>query len=260
MTDAFPPPGPPDEQGSSTPPPPPGPPTPPPPGAYQQPTPPSPGAPGAPPTPPGQPQYGAPQYGAPQYGAPQYGASPPGGFQPPAVPYGYGSGLPSGAALASMGSRVGGWLIDWLILLVVTLPLYFGLSIALSSSAEMSDSSDLADALSASAGSIVTSLAIVALCVGIWTVYHAAFVATKGQTPGAMVTKVKVVNLSDGQIPSWGTAFKRALPNAVIVIPCCVGYLAILALYIWGLVNLSNNERRQTPFDLAAGTVVIDVS
>ncbi len=248
MSDAFPPLGPPDDQGT---------PTPPPPGAYGQPTPPPPGTP-----PPGPPQFGAPQYGtpAPQFGAPQYGAPPPGGFQPAAVPYGYGTGLPSGAALASMGSRVGGWLIDWLILLVITLPIYFGLSFAVSSSTQMSDSSELADVMSASAGSIVASLAIVALCVGIWIVYHAAFVATKGQTPGAMVTKVKVVNLSDGQTPSWGTAFKRSLPNAVIVIPCCVGYLAILGLYIWGLVNLSSNDRRQTPFDLAAGTVVIDVT
>ena len=82
------------------------------------------------------------------------------------------------------------------------------------------------------------------------------FVALKGQTPGAMLVKVKVVRLSDGQTPGWGPAVLRWLPN-LAGIACS---LITLGLYIWGLVNLFSNERRQTPFDMAAKTVVIDVA
>ena len=84
----------------------------------------------------------------------------------------------------------------------------------------------------------------------IQALYHIAFVALKGQTPGAMVVKVRVVRLSDGQIPGWGPATMRYLPNAVGLIPCCVGSLLALGLWIWALVNLFSNERRQTPFQL----------
>ena len=83
--------------------------------------------------------------------------------------------------------------------------------------------------------------------------------AAKGQTPGAMLVKVKVVRLSDGATPGAGPATMRWVPNLVGLIPC-LGPLLALGLWIWALVNLFSNPLRQTPFDLAAKTVVIDVS
>ena len=94
----------------------------------------------------------------------------------------------------------------------------------------------------------------------VWPIaYHVVMVALKGQTLGAMAVKVKVVRLSDGETPGWGPAILRWLPNAVGLVPYCGSCLSF-GLMIWALVNLFNNERRQTPFDLAAKTVVIDVS
>jgi hypothetical protein len=51
----------------------------------------------------------------------------------------------------------------------------------------------------------------------------------------------------------------RYVPNLVQLVPC-VGGLLGLGLWIWALVNLFANPRRQTPFDLAAKTVVVDAT
>ena len=51
----------------------------------------------------------------------------------------------------------------------------------------------------------------------------------------------------------------RWVPNLVGLVPCLGPFLS-LGLWIWALVNLFSNERRQTPFDLAAKTVVIDAA
>lgn len=271
------------------------PPVPPPPGSYSQAQPPAPGAPqfGAPP-PPDQPQYGAPQpptqpqygvpqpqygvpqqqYGTPQYGVPQpqfgtpqYGApqpqfgapQPPGGFQPPAAPYQYRAGLPSSAALATPGKRILGYLLDVVILVVI-----IGVSwipfvlLAASSSTTTYDEYGYRTSQMSSGATIAMVIALV-ITVVVPIAYHIAMVALKGQTLGAMAVKVKVVRLSDGETPGWGPATMRWLPNLVSLVPYC-GSCMSFGLLIWALINLFNNERRQTPYDLAAKTVVIDVS
>ncbi len=202
----------------------------------------------------GQPQYGQPQYGQPQYGQPQYGA--PGGFQPPASPYQYGDGLPSSALLASPGKRIGGWLIDWLIVAVAVVLVWViaGFTIGGTSTTTVNEFGFVEDSASgAGIGAMIIAYAFTLL---VPIAYHIVFVALKGQTPGAMLVKVKVVRLSDGQTPGWGPAVLRWLPNLAGIV-CS---LITLGLYIWGLVNLFSNERRQTPFDMAAKTVVIDVA
>jgi uncharacterized RDD family membrane protein YckC len=86
--------------------------------------------------------------------------------------------------------------------------------------------------------------------------YEVAFVAIKGQTPGKMLLKIKVVREVDGQIPGWGPAFLRWIPNLVGLVPCVGSFLSI-GLIIWALVNLFSNPKRQTPFDLLAKTLVV---
>ncbi|HMX07127.1 MAG TPA: RDD family protein [Microthrixaceae bacterium] len=229
--------------------------SPPPPGGYTQPSP-DPASPwGAPPAPQyGTPQYGTPQYGTPQYGAPQYGSP-----QPPAAPYQYGIGLPSSAVLASPGKRIGGYLID-VVILVVAIGLCWipFLVLAASSSSTTVDEYGFTTN-EMSGGAVAAMLVALAITVVVPIAYHVVMVALKGQTLGAMAVKVKVVRLSDGETPGWGPAILRWLPNAIGLVPYCGGCLSF-GLMIWALVNLFNNERRQTPFDLAAKTVVIDVS
>jgi uncharacterized RDD family membrane protein YckC len=169
--------------------------------------------------------------------------------QIPAQPYQYGTGIPAQATLAEPGRRIVGRIIDWLIMAVVLVPLYL-LMVAGSTTAGRSGASDglflggfFAFMLAATVGQVM---------------YEVAFVAIKGQTPGKMIMKVKVVRESDGQIPGWGPAFMRWLPSLVGIVPC-IGGLLQLGLMIWALVNLFSNPKRQTPFDLAAKTVVIAV-
>jgi uncharacterized RDD family membrane protein YckC len=226
---------PPPPQGPSATPPPPGgyPQQPPPPGGYSQ-QPPPPGA------------YGAPQPPGQQFGQPSYG------YQPPAAAYQYGTGLPSSALLASPGKRIGGWLIDFVIVLIINIPVVIVMFLVLA----QTSTDSFGNTYRADLG-LGGQLLINLVSTAIWAAYHIGFVAAKGQTPGAMLVKVKIVRLSDGQIPGAGPATMRVVPNLVGLIPC-LGVLLSLGLWIWALVNLFSNERRQTPFDLAAKTVVIE--
>ncbi len=170
--------------------------------------------------------------------------------QIPAQPYQYGVGAPRQTVLAQPGKRILGRILDWLIMMAVLLPFYF-LLIGASSTTASSDGAPsglffggfFAFMLVATVGQVM---------------YEVAFVAVKGQTPGKMLMKVKVVRDADGQIPGWGPAFLRWAPNLVSLVPC-VGSFLSLGLFIWSLVNLFSNPKRQTPFDLAAKTVVIAV-
>ena len=161
--------------------------------------------------------------------------------------------------LASPGKRIGGYLID-VVILVVTIGLcwipFFVLA-ASSSSTTVDEYGFTTNEMSG--GAVAAMLVALAITVVVPIAYHVVMVALKGQTLGAMAVKVKVVRLSDGETPGWGPAILRWLPNAIGLVPYCGGCLSF-GLMIWALVNLFNNERRQTPFDLAAKTVVIDVS
>lgn len=228
-----------DDDGTTSWPPPP-PTAPPPPGAYGQPVPPQPPGP-----------YGQPVPPPPQYGTPGFGA-----FQPPAAPYRYGEGLPTTANLASPGRRIGGYLIDLVVIFVVLAVVWVPALVVMGGSSTTTTDAFGTTSADLSGGAIAAMIVAYGLTFLVPILYQIVFVALKGQTPGAMLVKVKVVRLSDGQTPGWGPAVMRWLPNLAGVL-CS---LITLALYIWALVNLFSNDLRQTPFDLAAKTVVIDVS
>lgn len=249
MTDSYPPPPPGGDQTPQQPPPtPPAPGQPTVPGQWGSPPP------GPPSTPPAPGAFGAPQvYGSPPpsptpgYQTPGYPGGGYGGGQIPAQPYQYGTGVPSQVALAEPGKRIIARIIDWLIMAAVLVPMYF-LLIGLGASSSGSD---------AASGLFVGGMFMFMILATLGQVaYEVAFIAIKGQTPGKMVMKVRVVRHSDGQIPGWGPAFMRWLPSLVGLVPC-VGSLLSLGLMIWALVNLFSNPLRQTPFDLAAKTVVV---
>ncbi len=255
MTDSYPPPPPGDDQPSHQPPPaPPAPAQPPAPGQWGAPPPGPPIAPPAPGTFGSPPAYGSPPpsltpgYPTPGYPTPGnpggYGA----GGQIPAQPYQYGKGVPNQVALAEPGKRIIARIIDWLIMFAILVPMYF-LLIGLGTSSSGSD---------AASGLFLGGMFMFMILATVGQVaYEVAFIAIKGQTPGKMAMKVRVVRHSDGQIPGWGPAFMRWLPNLVGLVPC-VGSLLSLGLMIWALVNLFSNPLRQTPFDLAAKTVVVN--
>ena len=84
--------------------------------------------------------------------------------------------------------------------------------------------------------------------------YEITLTATMGQTVGKRLLGIKVVHLSDGDVPGWGSATIRyLLPTAVGALPI-VQFLA-LVVYLRALWD----PMRQGFHDRAAGTIVVRV-
>ncbi|MDJ0961360.1 MAG: RDD family protein [Acidimicrobiia bacterium] len=85
-------------------------------------------------------------------------------------------------------------------------------------------------------------------------VYYVGFTGLRGQTPGKMVMKTQVVDWDRGRVPSWTQAFIRwGVIAAVGAVP--VFGLMIFAMYAWLLFD----KRRQGLHDKAAKTLVVDL-
>ncbi len=83
--------------------------------------------------------------------------------------------------------------------------------------------------------------------------YDPVMIATRGQTIGKMVTRIRVVRADNGELPSWGRSFGRwAVPGALVVIPG-VGFVLALICY----ASLAWDASRRGWHDKAAGTVVV---
>ncbi len=221
--------------GYLPPPPPPGylPPTPPP--GYLPPTPP-PGAPAPPggawPGPPGGSPYGG---GLPP-GDPGYGL-------PPYAAYG-GNGFdhPSGQNLASYGPRLGGWLIDFVMLavvgLVVNIPLHQVHRVHTLSNGTYTTSAHVG------LGGVLIDAAIVIIYGGVLCG------SPRGQTVGMMATRVRAVSAGSGAPIGYPRAFGRAAFEYL---------LAILFFFPWVLDMLFPlwDAQKQTLHDKVSSTVVI---
>lgn len=260
------------------------PPSPPPPGHYSSPDAPPPAPESAPPGPPQyqppqyqppqpqygapqQPQYGAPQYGTPQqpqYGAPQYGAPQ---YQQPAaqayVPgYGVEGWVPElGVQIGSAGTRIGAKSIDIIFYLIIQFALGIGAAgVLLASSA--SDDLMMNQGFTTTGGSLVLSLGIGVVLLGVDFLYNVVCTARFGGTPGKLILGLKVI-CTDGRPVDFRTAFIRWTPIlglAVLALVPIVGVLASiarLALLIANLVMVLTDERRRDVFDRVASTYVV---
>jgi uncharacterized RDD family membrane protein YckC len=84
-------------------------------------------------------------------------------------------------------------------------------------------------------------------------IYAVLFTKLKGQTLGKMAVGIKVVQMLDGSLPTWGQAISRwALPAVAALIPV-TGALGWLLIYLWILWDAN----RQGLHDKVAKTVVI---
>jgi len=85
--------------------------------------------------------------------------------------------------------------------------------------------------------------------------YQVGFVAWRGQTPGKMAVRTKVVSEAGGQVPGFGTAGARWLiVGAATALPV-IGVLVLAAVY----GSLMFDSRRQGIHDKVARTVVVDL-
>ena len=83
--------------------------------------------------------------------------------------------------------------------------------------------------------------------------YEVPLVALRGQTPGKILGRVKVVAVMDGNPPGWGRSCTRC---AVLCLPLLVPFGVVLSLVI-AMSPLFSPDRRGW-HDRIAGTTVVD--
>jgi uncharacterized RDD family membrane protein YckC len=206
------------------------------------------------PAPYGQP----PAYGQPGYGQPAYGQQPPYGQQPAYGQPGYGqpaygqpgyggyagSNIPAGVQIATMGSRLGAKVIDWVILAVI-ISIIGGIILALTAAGGgLSGSSD--------SGDTTISFGFTGLAYVITAIYDIVLVGTRGATLGKQIVGIKVVREADGQIPGFLPAFLRWLIPAAASFGC-----GVLDFVVWLSPFFDSSGKRQGWHDKVAQTVVI---
>lgn len=79
--------------------------------------------------------------------------------------------------------------------------------------------------------------------------YYIYFISAKGQTPGKMIMKIKVVKASDSSVPGFLSAFLREIVGKFL------SSIVILLGYFWMLWD----PKKQTWHDKIAGTIVVKV-
>jgi uncharacterized RDD family membrane protein YckC len=131
--------------------------------------------------------------------------------------------------------RLSGWVIDYLIVVILAI-IPVGL-------------------LAGSAGgpaSAVGSLRGAGVFLGVWLGYSIVFAHTSGETIGRIAVGIRVVDLRDGRPPSWGRATIRALFQLGLFLLLVVPILAALnyARVLW-------DARKQGWHDRAARTIVV---
>lgn len=132
--------------------------------------------------------------------------------------------------LASPWARLGARLVDGVVVLALTLPLW-----------------------PAVGTSPLLVLQLLALLVG--AVYEVAFVTRRGQTPGKMLLGVRVVVAGTDHVPDLGRAVTRwGVPTALSLVPVVGPFLALAAfgVILW-------DPLRRGWHDRAAGTLVVRV-
>jgi uncharacterized RDD family membrane protein YckC len=174
----------------------------------------------SPPPPPAYGQYGAPESSVP---ATQYGGT----GQPPA-PGQYGA--TPGAPFASWILRVGGYVLDTLIIGVPAVVIIL-----------------IGVAIGHGIGPAIAVLGyLVAIGFGIWNVVFRQ--GSTGQTIGKQIVGIKLIRELDGQPVGAGMAFLRQIAHFVDSIACYVGWL-------WPLWD----AKKQTFADKLCSTVVVKV-
>ena len=102
--------------------------------------------------------------------------------------------------------------------------------------------------------------AITLMSIFVVALYEIAFITLKGATPGKMLFRFRVVEVSTGMSPPSGSvAGMRYAPSLLSIIPFVgtVAYLGVCGVSLWWL---KNDPDRQTIFDKAGKTFVARVN
>ncbi len=146
------------------------------------------------------------------------GAPPP----PPPPPGGYAAPVGGTAAMspAGFGSRLGAYIIDYLVLGVPSAIVFF---IALSAVDGQTGLCEQPD------GTGTVILLLIGLCIFaafLW--YYGNFEGRQGQTIGKKSVGIKVIDAGSGEPIGFGRAIGRRFATIISGIPCYLGYLWML--------------------------------
>ncbi len=167
--------------------------------------------------------------------------TPGGGWDPPEP-----AGPAPGIAFAPHGARLVAYLIDAVILTIVTLVLLVGTGLVFLSGASVSvDGDRISVTPEAVFGTVLIGLLTLLLLLS----YFPFFWARGGQTPGMALFGLRVVDDQHGGRIGWGTAFLRVL-----------GMYVASAVFYLGFIWIFVDKRRRGFHDLIAGTVVVKPS
>jgi uncharacterized RDD family membrane protein YckC len=183
-----------------------------------------------------------PGYQPPSPGIPTYGSYPgdqsfypnPGGHSP------------AGPTLANYGRRLGGWLIDWLILLVIC-----GVVSAITHSFHYSHIATNFNGFSSNNRSFRWGMPGALLSPLIVVAYGTLLCGrSRAQTLGMMVTKIKAVKASTGDPIGYAAALGRALFEWLLAAVFFLPWVLDVLFPLW-------DPRMQTLHDKVFGTIVI---
>lgn len=154
-----------------------------------------------------------------------------------------------GYDLAGVGARLGARVIDAMIGVGISITLFF--IVVAANDVDITDPDiDIADEIGDGAALLLRWFPVVA-----WLIYEAYLTTARGQTVGKMVTRIRVINKSDGENPEWGPAAMRwavlALP--MVIVPNFVGLAASALIGLWYIWDAN----RQGVHDKAANTYVV---
>ncbi|WP_393916572.1 RDD family protein [Halostreptopolyspora alba] len=203
---------------------------------------------------PQQPGYGYPAQGpapypghAPYPGQAPYGPMAQGGYQYPSPP-GYSGGY-AGPELASWGRRVGGYLIDYVIMMVMVAAIvaaFFGLAFGLW---ELIDPTG-AGGQDPPPAFLITLLLLYPALFAAMFCYRWLPHASSGQTPGKRMVGIRLVKETTGQPVGKGPSAGRELVFIALSAVTCVGVFVDLLWPLW-------DGKNQTLHDKAVGGIVI---
>jgi uncharacterized RDD family membrane protein YckC len=174
---------------------------------------------------------------------PSYPDPPAGGYPPPQVGYGAAPGVPGASPYASWGLRLGGYLIDGIILGVVQFILDAGFrhSNTLVVHMTMTNNGNVRH----------NTISFVALGIGLVVsiLYATILIGAVGKTVGMMAVGVRCVRDETHAAVGYGKAFGRALVERIFFILFPVWVVNML-FPIW-------DKKRQTLHDKVVSTVVL---
>jgi uncharacterized RDD family membrane protein YckC len=157
------------------------------------------------------------------------------------------NGIPPNIEIATMGRRLGAFLIDVIIMSVIMVllaVLFLGVP-AMASDPKNADNSVLFS---------TAYLAFLLVDFLVFLAYQIALVALRGATPGKMILGMRIVRTENGQVPGWIPAILRWLIPFIGAFFCGIGQVVV---YLSPFFDSSG--RRQGWHDMAAKTVVIRV-